>query len=60
MRRGAGRRFEGCLEICRFEIGDMDFWLGFDTPALAIWQARRIESLSAFRRSRQWAIGNGQ
>ena len=23
------------LEICRFEIGDMDFCCGFDTPALA-------------------------
>ena len=41
------------LEICRFEIGDMDFCCGSDTPALAIRQGRRIQSLRAFRRAGQ-------
>ena len=45
------------LEICRFEIGDMDFCCGSDTPALAIRQGRRIQSLRAFRRAGKGAMG---
>ncbi len=42
MRRGTGGRFEGGLQICRLDSEDVDFGCGFDTPAFAIRQVRRI------------------
>ena len=50
MRGGAGGRLDGGLRSAdlRFAISDLCF--GFDTPALAIRQGRRIQSLCAFRR----------
>ena len=51
MRGGAGGRFEGGLRSAdlRFAISDLCF--RFDTPALAIRQGRRIQSLRGFRRA---------
>ena len=52
MRGGAGGRYEGGLRSADLRFAIMDLWLGFDTPALAIGQGRRIQSLRAFRRAR--------
>ena len=41
----------------RFAITDL--WFRFDTPALAIRQGRRIQSLRAFRRAGKRSKGNG-
>ena len=60
MRGGAGGRFEGGQRSAdmRFAISDLCF--RFDTPALAIRQGRRIQSLRAFRRAGKKEMGRGK
>ena len=56
MRGGAGGRLDGGLRSAdlrlQVESEVVDLWFGFDTPALAIRQGRRIQALCAFRRAR--------
>ena len=50
--RGHWGKIRWGFEICRCESEVVDSGCGLDTPALAIRQGRRMQSLRAFRRAR--------
>ena len=60
MRGGAGGRFEGGLRSADLRFAISDLWFGSDTPALAIRQGRRIQSLRAFRQAEKREEGRGK
>ena len=56
MRGGAGGRLDGGLRSADLRFAISDLWFRFDTPALAMRQGRRIQSLRAFRRAHRKII----
>ena len=59
MHGAAGGDMRGS-EICKMWSENTDLWFGFDTPALAIRQGRRIQSLRAFRWAGKREQGRGK